>query len=237
MSGVVETFLKQEEYADFVLYKKLKVEKPAQLSDFYSPEGEIKIDTTCTHDEYLARLNSYLNQLESLKKKLKSQGSTVITHITALTQEFSNIADTYSQLEAIQGMVPFGDAQCEMYKACSSAFQSLSRHMNEENDFISDYVVKYNEYGTKEVPCMRQIIKLRESHEKALKKLEKSLQSKKEKLWAKGDVSMWELNPDDASLDMPKLSEDKEYAFERMLPADSNVLEKVREIYGFYNYQ
>ena len=48
---------------------------------------------------------------------------------------------------------------------------------------------------------------------------------------------MWELNPDDASLDLPKLSEDKEYAFERMLPQESSVLEKVREIYGFYNYQ
>ena len=109
--------------------------------------------------------------------------------------------------------------------------------MYEESDFINDYVVKYNDYGAKEVPCLRQIIKLRGDHERALKKLEQKIQNKKEKLWAKGDIQMWELNPDDASLDLPKLSEDKEYAFERMLPQESSVLEKVREIYGFYNYQ
>ena len=85
MSGVVETFLKEVDYPSFVLYKKLKVQKPASLSEFYSPEGEIKIDTTCTHDEYLTRLGNYLNQVESLKKKLKAQGSSVINHITALT--------------------------------------------------------------------------------------------------------------------------------------------------------
>ena len=90
--------------------------------------------------------------------------------------------------------------------------------MFEEIDAVNDYVVKYNDYGMKEVPCLRQIIKLRDSHEKALKKLEKKISDKKEKLWSKGDIQQWELNPDDASLDLPKLSEDKEYAFERMLP-------------------
>ena len=46
MSSVVETFLKEVDYPSFVLYKKLKVAPPEKLSDFYAPEGEIKIDTT-----------------------------------------------------------------------------------------------------------------------------------------------------------------------------------------------
>ena len=47
--------------------------------------------------------------------------------------------------------------------------------MYEESDFINDYVVKYNDYGAKEVPCLRQIIKLRGDHERALKKLEQKI--------------------------------------------------------------
>ena len=69
-------------------------------------------------------------------------------------------------------MVPFGEAQSEMYKASSQAFAALSHSMTEEIDFINSYVVQYNTYGMKEVPCLRQLIKLRESHEKAYKKLE-----------------------------------------------------------------
>ena len=52
-------------------------------------------------------------------------------------------------------MVPFGEAQSEMYKASSRAFASLAHHMQDEVEFVNDYVVKYNTYGVKEVPCLR----------------------------------------------------------------------------------
>ena len=57
-----------------------------------------------------------------------------------------------------------------------------------------------------------------------MKKLELKVQKRKEKLWNKGDIESWNLDPHDPSIDFDKLTEDKEYACNTMLPHDNSVL-------------
>ncbi len=59
--------------------------------------------------------------------------------------------------------------------------------------------------------------------------------AKKEKLYATGDISKFELNTEDKNLDRERVLHDKPYAFEHMCAADTKGLEKIYNQLGYAN--
>lgn len=99
--------------------------------------------------------------------------------------------------------MPNSEASTEIQNANYVAFAAWSRCAEEQKDFVSEYITKFSEYGAKEVNTFGELIKIRNSHFEALKKLEAKVTNRKEKLWAQGDHNKWELNTKNTtSIDM-----------------------------------
>ena len=64
---------------------------------------------------------------------------------------------------------------------------------------------------------------------------QKKLNAKKEKLWAGGDPSKWEIIDDFNNIDRMKLMSDKMYAFTKMCTQDTNHMINLGNTLGFYN--
>ena len=98
--------------------------------------------------------------------------------------------------------MPNSEATMEMNNANCVAFASWSRCAEEEKDFVTEFITKYNAYSAKEINTFGDLLKLRNTHFDALNKMETKVNGKKEKLWATGDHNKWELNSKDTSIDM-----------------------------------
>ena len=66
---------------------------------------------------------------------------------------------------------------------------------------------------------------------------QKKLNNKKEKLWANGDTSKWEITSNYNDLDQFHLKSDKLYAFSKMCTQESNHVANLGNTLGFYNRQ
>mmetsp|Transcript_4832 Transcript_4832/g.4701 ORF Transcript_4832/g.4701 Transcript_4832/m.4701 type:complete len:105 (+) Transcript_4832:946-1260(+) len=92
-------------------------------------------------------------------------------------------------------------------------------------------------YAYNEVTPLKDLIKERENWFQNYIKSEKKLIARKDKLWAQGDVNKWEIEVKDLSIDISALQENKELAFEKMLTQETKRVEKIKDMYAFYNYK
>ena len=69
-------------------------------------------------------------------------------------------------------------------------------------------------------------------------KAEARLLLKKEELFKQGNISRWEINPEELKkIDKNELLKNREYAFSKMMYKESAHVHSLKQNYGYYSYQ
>lgn len=201
-----------------------------------SISGSLMVNPTTAQD-YAIKLNTFLSNSEVVKKKLKRQTDLLMQAFRALSAQIKTFAESVKELALLQSAIPEAHRHKLIYGELVDVLDVWSRHEADLADHIDSGFNTFFKYRYSEMSAVRDMIKDREGFLSNFLKVDRAVKAKKEQLWQKGDVMKWDLRPEDTSIGIAKLKSDKQLAFSKMLHADTAGLQKVKDIYGFFNFQ
>ena len=206
------------------------------MEDMQSISGSAMVNPT-TAQEYAIKLNSFLSNSELVKKKLKRQTDLLMQAFRALALQIKTFSESVKELAVLQDAIPEAHRHKLIYGELVGVLDAWSRHEVDLADHINDGFNMFFKYRYNEMTAVRDMIKDREGYLSNFLKIDRSLKAKKEQLWQKGDVMKWDMKPEDTSIGIARLKSDKTLAFEKMLHSETMAMQKVKDLYGFFNFQ
>ena len=228
-------FLCIEKESDFNKNKNTyaKIKPPINLKEFISPDGKMNLGVKQEKETYFQNIKDncfynqeLLNKLNLSLKQLKVQMDIFIQKIEEVSQNWeelhknstkyyddSNITNTYGQMNKL--------------------FNNWADSLKKQNTLIFVDVREYFKYirnNFRETKYLHHIV---DNHKSNYYKIERNLISKKEDLFKRGDVSKWELDPQEKT-NANTLLQDKSSALFKICSKDTNNCIQRRIYYGYY---
>ena len=212
-----------------------KLRKPEKMEDYNSIDGVSKCNESLAM-EYMQQCNEYLSHNEILKKRLKKQSMALMDALKALSQQIEAVADTFRSLAEIRDTVTPSSTPSEIFTALSSALIDWSTYEMRIGEAVFEHFDTFYKYRYQEMSVLKDVVRDRDLHLAGYLKAEERLVARKEKLFAQGDTNKWELDGE-THVDPKSLVGNKDLAMTYMLPRESAIVSKAKDLYAYYNYQ
>ena len=228
-------FLSIEREADFNksknTYQKMKPE--SNIKEFYSANGIMTLGVKNEKEIYFQNIKDnslynqeLLNKLNISLKQLKIQMDIFLQKIEEVTQIWQDLFKNSTKY--------FDDLNItNTYEQMTKLFTNWSDSLKKQNTLIFVDVREYFKYIRNNFREMKYIIHSAENQKGNYYKIERNLISKKEELFKRGDVSKWELDPQEKTAGNILL-QDKSSALFKICSKDTNTCIQRRIYYGYY---
>ena len=111
--------------------------------------------------------------------------------------------------------------------------KTFSENNRKQANLMNIEVREYFKFIKREFHCMKELSLRVEAQKSNFYKAQEKLMNRKDELFKKGDVLKWELDPND-QVDKNSITSNKDLAFAKMLPKDTETLKMLKYNYGFY---
>ena len=234
-SQLLYDFLSIEEESKFNNKKKYysNYKLPTNLRDFKSPNGKLDITINDEREIFYQNIkdNTELNEelLTKLNKNIKSlsfEMNTVFTRMDEISKicedlfinsvkyyDVDNIKISYYQLK-------------DMFKDWSSA-------LKKQCVIVNVNIREYFKYIKNTFKSMKDMINIVDNYKINYYKSKRNLITKKEELFKRSDVSKWDLGPY-KNINIVTLLKDKNVALPKMLYSETNAVNNMKQMYGYY---
>lgn len=238
-------FLREEFAKNFTAVKKvpdmqqsIQLHRPLQVEDLQSLTGAIACNSS-TKGTYANNANEFLHHSHTSMKKIKKQLEEVKSLFSTVARKMKETAESIKLLAELQASIPEvsptqAAVHLRIYRDLSEITLKWSDYQLDNSNVVHDELSQFFHRRIAEVKAMKQLLREREQALTDYSKQYRKLDSKKKKLWDNKDTNKWGLAPTDKG---EELLSSKEYAFSKMLPAETEQIDRLRKFYNFYNYQ
>ena len=226
-------FLSIEKEADFNKSKNTyqKMKPDTNIKEFYSANGIMTLGVKNEKEIYFQNIKDnslynqeLLNKLNISLKQLKIQMDIFIQKIEEVTQIWQDLFKNSTKY--------FDDLNItNTYEQMTKLFTNWSESLKKQNTLIFVDVREYFKYIRNNFREMKYIIHSAENQKGNYYKIERNLI--KEELFKRGDVSKWELDPQEKTAGNILL-QDKSSALFKICSKDTNACIQRRIYYGYY---
>ena len=236
-SQILYDFLTIQNEEDFQqrkkFYDKLKISPFIEIKERKSINGELKIKITKEKEIYLENIKDNTIYNGNLFKKLNNNFKLLQDEFLAVIKRFESISDVYRQLYDVSKNYLDQNIITESYAQMEIMFNKLSQSFDTIKKFINSDIREYFKFVGNNFNILNEMTQNVDLAKNNYIKLSKSLISKKNDLFKKGDISKWELSQNDKN-NGRQLLKDKNLACNKMLPKETQLCINSKEIYGFY---
>lgn len=150
--------------------------------------------------------------------------------LKTLSTEIMQYLALVTSAKDVNALIPEAELMQEVFVELQKILKDWSDFEFNRAKSINEYFNTFFKFQYKQVPGCNEVFKDREAHLKAFNTQENKLLAWKEKLWSKKQTGKWEVKPTEAML------KNKDLAFAAMLPKQTQRIEAMRDLYGYYNY-
>lgn len=228
-------FLKDTSGEQFLAVQKAatRLKRPEKVEEFPTIEGFSACSDSLASD-YINSCNTYLSQAEMLEKRLKRQSQALMEALRSVSAQTEAMADTYRALAGLTS--PMEDTRAhDMYTSSAATLMHWSTYELRLGEAVYDNFTTFYKFRAQELGVLKEMLRERETLLGGYHKAEEKLQGKKEKLWAHGDVSKWDIDPE-LHLDTSLLTSNKDTSLAVMLHKDSAQVQRLRLLFAYHNY-
>ena len=215
------------------VYDKIKIIPINDIRERKSVDGELKISITKEKEIYLENIKDNCIYNTNLFKKLNNNFKLLQDEFSTVIKRFESISEVYRELYGISKNYLDQNTITETYAQMEIMFKKLSESFNTLKIFINTDIREYFKFAMNNFTNISEMIQNIELSKNNYMKLSKSLITKKNDLFKKGDISKWELSSYDNS-NSRELLKDKALACNKMLPKETKICINSKEVYGFY---
>lgn len=200
------------------------------MSDLLSLTGAVSCTLTpCIH------LGSFLDSTETVNKQLLGSTADLVQRMGGLAGQLYEYSALLRKAGNVHRGIPAGQQLSVLYSTLGDAIGKWADFEQDMSLLAQDYLQGFFELKVREATALKELWAERDRYLSAFEKAESRLKSKKERLWTQRDVSKWELA--DLSIDLHTIMTDFSEAQNRMLPAETAEVEKIQQLFGYFNSQ
>ena len=224
----------------FAKMKELSSYQPSPyVNEYRSFNGEIIIDRPDEGEKerYFVNITNYFKIQSQLFDRLNSNFKILHKALTNSCYALNDIQRDFQTLHLLNVRVCMKDEITKAFEELGKFFKNWKRITYKQNDIFKTYLKDFFKYLRMECGAYTELIVKRNTLKTNYFEETKKLNNKKEKLWANGDTSKWEIIGDFNRIDQLNLKTDKLYAFSIMCTQETNHVGNLGNTLGFYNRQ
>ena len=232
---IVYDFLSIENDAEFNKkkneYQKLK--PPSSLSDYTSMNYKLMTLVDKEKETYFDNIKDNENLNENLLNKLNDNLKQLSIQMDNVISKIEEVSKTWNELYKNSEKYYDEKSVTNSYLNFSQLFTKWAESVKKIKKLINGETKEYFKYVKNHFKSMKDLFYTVENYKSNYYKNERNLISKKEDLFKKGDVTKWELDPNDKT-NVKNLTQDKYTAFFKMCAKETASVIQLRQSYGYY---
>ena len=235
-SKLLYEFLCVENENDFITKKNFynKFKPPASLNDIATLNGTLNIRVLKQDENYINRIKDNSTLHENLIKKIKNSMSSLNDELFIVCNRLDEISNLFTQFYQSSSKFSENKILTTTYELFSKYMKNFGNNLRKHNEYINIDLKEYFRFVRKEFIQIKNLENQYENQRNTFFKFDEKLKYRKEDLFKKGDISKWELNPNDKIKDESLLN-NKELAFDKMLEKDTKQNLLLKRNYGYYS--
>jgi hypothetical protein len=176
----------------------------------------------------------YPNRLCDVSKKLVINFNDVSNHMFNLGTCFGDLYKVSQRFNNMAGEFR-NQSIDDLYMTLNHMMVGWGNHTAEQIKIIQELVASQFDYSHFEINSFKECLIFRHSVCNEYYKAKSVLDEKKKKLFNLGDTSKWEVKEKGVSRE--ELLKNKELAMRYMLPRETDIVQEMRDFFGFFNSQ
>ena len=205
------------------------------LEEYKTLEGKIIINHSEGNEKYFNNIGKYFTLQTQILNKLNFNLKTYLNNINSASLALNDIQSNFELLHKLNNRVLMKPQITKTYDELGAFCKNWKRIMLKQNEIIKDHFKDFFKYVNLEGQSYSTLISNRTNLKTKYTVELSKLTSKKEKLFISGDISKYELNPDDRFIDNNRLKTDKDYAYQHMCYKETQNLNLLYNQLGYSN--
>ena len=214
-------------------YQKIGI--PKSIYDIQTLNSEIKNTISDSIENITTIHNTYFNVKENLNYKLQKNLKILNKDILEVSNKMKDIADNWKEINEHNKKYYAFDSYSGIFEAMNKLMNEWSKYTKEQIYLINNYIREFLKFINMEEKKFIDLFSNIQENKSIYAKSQEKLLAEKEMLFTKNNYNEWSLDPD--VLENPELKElikDKNYAFSKMLPEDTEKVNELKKVYGCY---
>lgn len=212
-------------------YNKMKT--PTQLAEIKTLTGEMNLTITSEQEMYFSNIKDNVNNNDNLIKKLLVSYKSLLCAMIDVSSKMHETSEIWKQLYQNSEKYFENEKVTEIYNIMSKLMEDWAESEKRQASLINLDIREYFRYIKNEFRSMKELVNKAEINKNSYYKADERLVWKKEDLFKRQEITKWELEPSELGNKL-KLVQDKEYAFQKMLPKDTQHVFELKQFYGYY---
>ena len=210
-----------------------KMKPPTGISEMKSLDGLLNVGISQDKEIVLTNIKDNATINETLLKKLNTSYKALNGEFAIVSNRLTEISEIWNQLFQNCGKYADNTYVTESYKYMSNFSKDLSENLKKQASLINIDIREYFKFLKREFRVMKEFSLRVENDKSTYYKAQEKLDTRKEDLFKKQDITKWEIDPSDTT-DKASLLQNKELAIPKMLPKETLNVKMLKINYGFY---
>ena len=235
-SELLYAFLSYEDRGKFESkFKEYTTQQPSSYVEEYKTlDGKVTISHDEGNEKYFTNINKYFRLQGQILDRLNFSLKMFFNNMNQVAESLQDVQKNFEILHVLNTRVLMKQTITKSYEEMSCFFKNYRKILIKQNDMVKNHMKDFFKYINLEGKAYNELIERREELKAKYTAENQKLTAKKEKLYATGDISKFELG-DDKNVDRDRVLHDKPYAFEHMCKSDTSNLNKVYNQLGYAN--
>jgi hypothetical protein len=234
---LIYDFLSMEKDDDFQKMKKAvdKLKQPAfNISKVVTTDGNANIEINEEKEKYFNDIKEITNQKENILKKINTTIKLLKDDLVNASDKLIDISKNFNLIKENSIQYKESEEVIKSYSEMSSMFSNFASYLTKQKDVIFINLKEYFKFIKNNYRSMKDFIHKTENLKTTFYKSFKSLKIKKDDLFRKQEVTKWDLDPKDTSIDRNTIATNKNLALNKMLYKETLQVNYQKVCYGFY---
>ena len=235
-SEILTAFLSYTDRGKFdSKFKEYQSQIPSSyVEDYKTLEGKVIISHDQGNEKYFTNINKYFRLQGQIFQKLNLSLKNFYNGMTAVCNHLEEVHKYFEIMHVLNTRVLMKPTITKSFEELGFFFDNWKKVLIKQKELVKNHMKDFYKYVNFEGRAYTELIDRREELKNKYNSEIARITAKKEKLYATGDISKFELG-DDSVVDRERLLRDKSYSFEHMCRNDNLNLEKLSNQLGYAN--
>ena len=235
-SEILMAFLSYEDRGKFdSKFKEYSTQHPsAYVEEYKTIDGKVTISHDEGNEKYFTNINKYFRLQGQILDRLNFSLKMFFNNMNQVAESLQDVQKNFEILHVLNTRVLMKQTITKSYEEMSCFFKNYRKILIKQNDMVKNHMKDFFKYINLEGKAYTELIERREELKAKYTSENQKVTAKKEKLYATGDITKFEIG-DDRNVDKNRMLHDKPYAFENMCKTDTSNLLKIYNQLGYAN--
>ena len=235
-SEILMAFLSYEDRGKFdSKFKEYTTQQPSSYVEEYKTlDGKVTISHDEGNEKYFTNINKYFRLQGQILDRLNFSLKMFYNNMIQVAESLQDVQKNFEILHVLNTRVLMKQTITKSYEEMSCFFKNYRKILIKQNEMVKNHMKDFFKYINLEGKAYNELIERREELKAKYTSENQRVTSKKEKLYATGDITKFELG-DEKNIEKDRILHDKPYAFEHMCKTDTSNLMKIYNQLGYAN--